>query len=611
MNSQLIICNFRYHDKKRENADTDSSKGSGRNVYSQAKRDYSDLRDHAVVLDNKRPQKLKDALSKLEELIREFGIVYRKWRDSAVLCIMLSNGLLVHICINALTGSIMRIAYDKYFVGKIAMHAITDVLITKMHIIIAYNENQITFVYLQKPSARRSLAPEKISRMEPRIFHIIIGGPSGAMQGRRLTRHISCNTSFDLIAIWTKSSQNEVYPWRPTVRDQDRANIHIYKLNRSKLEPICFHWTENDPICLQFSRMEQTQLKIVEQRVTRRGEIFVEDQLYEIVAKGRLQRIGITSIPLQSEVCCQCYGPDQDKLVLGCIDGSLCLFDSPRGVTHVIRIGFIPTILSWHSDSALILVGSEAGQIQFYDISLACLKAQLISEDIVPISMIDLSVHFKHQIVLKSGVFNEKSTVQRKPDQFAQMDSFIFVELKNGPLACVRLYGGSTDTTGYTADVLIQGYLVHGFVERAINVLLCLNWDLYGAMCLIGLHKISNYIFRHPLTAERESQLEKALGSFQTPVKPLSQDTESEFGDQVNDIMRKFFHYLLRFKSYDKAFSLALDINDDDLFIDLYNAAKLEKDETMARDALRKAKEILRHADDTRKICNYSVNENL
>lgn len=96
-----------------------------------------------------------------------------------------------------------------------------------MHIIISYNENQITFAYLQKPNMKRS-APEKISRMDPKICTFIIGGP----QGRKLGRYLACNNSYDLLAIWTKSSQNEVYPWRPTVRDQDRANIHIYKFNR-------------------------------------------------------------------------------------------------------------------------------------------------------------------------------------------------------------------------------------------------------------------------------------------------------------------------------------------------------------------------------------------
>lgn len=89
----------------------------------------------------------------------------------------------------------------------------------------AYNTNQITLVYLQKPNVRK-IGPEKISNMDPKIFHILIPGSSE----RKLARHIIVNDSYDLIIIWTKSSQSEIYPWRPTIRDQDRANIHIFKL---------------------------------------------------------------------------------------------------------------------------------------------------------------------------------------------------------------------------------------------------------------------------------------------------------------------------------------------------------------------------------------------
>lgn len=108
--------------------------------------------------------------------------------------------------------------------------------------------------------------PEKINRMDPKIFNIII---NGAHQ-KKIERHLACNCSYDLIAVWTKSSQNEVYPWRPTVRDQDRANVHIYKLCRNKLDLLCFHWTENDPIGVEFSKINQNQLRSIEQKMSRK-----------------------------------------------------------------------------------------------------------------------------------------------------------------------------------------------------------------------------------------------------------------------------------------------------------------------------------------------------
>lgn len=64
-------------------------------------------------------------------------------------------------------------------------------------------------------------------------------------------------------------------------------------------------------------------------------------------------------------------------------------------------------------------------------------------------------------------------------------------------------------------------------------------------MCLLSMHKIANYVFNNP-SAEGEELLERALASFYLPVKPLCSETENEFGENVDDISRRFFHYLIR-----------------------------------------------------------------
>lgn len=89
----------------------------------------------------------------------------------------------------------------------------------------AYNTNQVTVVLLQKPNSRPQ-GPEKVANMDPKIFHALIPGTPE----RKLPRQLNVNNSGEMFVIWTKSSQNEVFPWRPTIRDQDRANIHVFKL---------------------------------------------------------------------------------------------------------------------------------------------------------------------------------------------------------------------------------------------------------------------------------------------------------------------------------------------------------------------------------------------
>lgn len=215
-----------------------------------------------------------------------------------------------------------------------------------------------------------------------------------------------------------------------------------------------------------------------------------------------------------------------------------------------------------------------------------------------PSNVLDLSTYFTTQPTLLNVCCSKKPDLALHAEKYIQTDSFILLLFEEGPLASLRFFGGTglkgdVHTSGFTADVLIHKYLNLNNVEKAINVLLCLNWDSYGAMCLMSLNKISNYIFKQPLMPERELQLEKALGSFHVPVKPLCEETELEFGEQVRDITRKFFQYLLRYKSYEKAFNLAIDISDEDLFMDLYNCAKADGQFDLATDAYKKAAELL------------------
>lgn len=84
------------------------------------------------------------------------------------------------------------------------------------------------------------------------------------------------------------------------------------------------------------------------------GEVTVENCVYEIT-RSRLQRTAVTCIPLQTHVCCLAFSHDDAKLLLGCIDGSLILFDEGRGATHLVKAAFV-------SNSGLreIVITSEA-----------------------------------------------------------------------------------------------------------------------------------------------------------------------------------------------------------------------------------------------------------
>lgn len=271
--------------------------------------------------------------------------------------------------------------------------------------------------------------------------------------------------------------------------------------------------------------------------------------------------------------------------------------------------------MTWHADSAIVMIANEKSQIQCFDISLSCIRNQILNEDGTISSVLELSNFFTNQQSLLQIQCNKKPDILQSNQNYIQGDSWVLLLFENGPLVLQRLlgangYGGDVFKSGFTADVLIHQYLKLNNVEKAINILLCLNWDVYGAMLMYSLQQISNYIFKQAFQPEREAQLQKALGSFLVPVKNLYPKTQSDFGEQIKDITRKFFLYLVRYKSYEKAFSLAIDIDDEDLFMDLTNCAREDGHLEMAQDAFEKALKIFTFTESTHSSKFFNLNLN-
>lgn len=103
---------------------------------------------------------------------------------------------------------------------------------------------------------------------------------------------------------------------------------------------------------------------------------------------------------------------------------------------------------------------------------------------------------------------------------------------------------GDIHNSGLTADVIADKYLRLQQPERAVNVLASLNWETYGAMCLITLHKIANYVFF--AGDQRRQRFDLMARALKTFAHTLSEDTKDEFSDQVYDLKRRFCFFLLR-----------------------------------------------------------------
>uniref|UniRef100_A0A8D8QGW5 WD repeat-containing and planar cell polarity effector protein fritz n=1 Tax=Cacopsylla melanoneura TaxID=428564 RepID=A0A8D8QGW5_9HEMI len=423
---------FRYHDKKT----------AINSILGISKRQYTESRGITWVNSNKRPAKLRDTLRELEDLLDNQRVIYQEWCNSLQVQLMFHTGILVTITVSPHTADITHIQIDKYLLNKLLVEHLTHVIITNQHALCSYNENQITLIHFNKPTLKS--IPSKWHHLEPRLAHLSLAGPSG----RRIERKLSANVSGDMVLSWWRCTRDEVYPWTPVVKDVDRANIHVYSLTSVKLELLCYYKTDSDPLCVEFSHVRPNVVHSVEQKISRRGEVSVESCTYEIL-NGKCHRIAVTCIPLETNVCCHSFSPDNRHLLLGCIDGSLVLHDIAKGITHLVKSAFIPSILCWNSFGCAITVANEKCQIQFFDSSLSCIKVQFSSEDITPCNILDLGSYFKTQPTLLDIRWHQKPSHHTTPSDFAQTDALLMLFCEKGPLCVLKIvfnlfYQGST-----------------------------------------------------------------------------------------------------------------------------------------------------------------------
>ncbi|XP_044021196.1 WD repeat-containing and planar cell polarity effector protein fritz isoform X2 [Aphidius gifuensis] len=587
---------FRYYDKRIDG------------IYDEAKRSYCQKRDIIYNPQNKKGNKLKDGLKYLEEQLKDYTIIFCQWYDQSTIQMMLNTGLLITIQVNLSTIDIENMSFDKYLIGKVPDH-ISDAVITKDHLICTHTDSQITIVNFGKP--KRQLF-DKINKLEAKLMINELSGPCG----RRIEKKIRVNKSGDLILIWWKSTTNEVYPWSPAMKEHDRANVHLYRLRGLKFELLCYLRTEFDPLCITFNSKEDNVIHSIEQKVSRKGDVTIEWQTYEVSQQDKLQRIEMVSIPLPTHTSCSKFSPNQDMLLLCCIDGTITLHDHSKGTNKTIKTTFIATIGSWHNDGYLFTIGNERGQYQHYDISLSCVKSQMLNEESSPTNIHDLSIYFKTQSALLKIDWNKKLNITYN-DKYKNNDSLILLLFEKGPICITRIIEGNN----LSGDTLIYKYLNIHQPERATNILLSMNWDLNSRSCMYSLNQILNYLFKYPLNTEREILIQNALGSFHVPITPISQIIEDEYADEIRDLTRKFFHHLMRYKLFDKAFRLAIDLNDHDLFMDINFYALSVNDISMAKAAKDKAELLLSRSNSCTSthstcsrpscsLCSDSISEN-
>ncbi|XP_014819850.1 PREDICTED: WD repeat-containing and planar cell polarity effector protein fritz homolog [Calidris pugnax] len=555
--------------------------------YLEEKQKLAESRDYPWILKNKRPDKLRDALKEVEDLLQTSPCALSKWKNKHICQLLFHSGILVSLSLSG--PQLEKVVIDRTLVGKLISNTISDAVLTDNFIILSFEDrNQLCFIHFTKkmdcPDVNKRL--EKLSGLDFKISYVDIPGP----EGRRMKRHLAINCVQDMVLCWWSAPSDGAWPWSPIACERDRANLVLLGCAHGKLEVLSYVRTEWDPLDAGFGANQPYQVHTVERSLSADKEPMADSCLYKC-GGNRMQCVAVTRIPLRSKAISCCRDATGDKLVLGCEDASIILYEAYNRVTLLAQAELLPTSMSYHPSGAIFVVGSSQGELQIFDTALSPIKIQLLAQDYSPEATLQFSKHFEVPSSLVQIQWAAPQVTSASADG-TDINDLLLVRFDKGPLGVLHFKLGVI-TRGRLGPVeLIHQYIRYDEIHEAINVLNTMNWNTMGRQCYVCLSAIVNHLLKQKLTPDREAQLEASLGTFYAPTRPLLDATVLEFRDPISRYARRFFHHLLRYQRFEKAFLLAVDIGARDLFMDIHYLALDKGELALAEVAKKKANDI-------------------
>ncbi|XP_064503731.1 WD repeat-containing and planar cell polarity effector protein fritz homolog isoform X4 [Pseudopipra pipra] len=535
--------------------------------YLEEKQKLAESRDYPWILKSKRADKLRDALKEVELLFH--------------------SGVLVSLSLSG--PQLEKVVIDRTLVGKLISDTISDAVLTDNFIILSFEDHsQLCFIQFTKkmdsPDVNKRL--EKLSCLDFKISYVDILGP----EGRRMKRHLAINCMQDMVICWWSATSDGAWPWSPISCERDRANLLLLGCAHGKLEVLSFVRTEWDPLHASFSTHQPYQVHTVEHSVSAAKEPMADSCVYKCL-RNKIQCAAITRIPLRSRAISCCRDVTEDKLVLGCEDSSIILYEAYNQVTLLAQAELLPAVMTYHPAGAVFVVGSSQGELQLFDTALSPVKIQLLAQDYSPEATLQCSKHFEVPSSLIQIQWAAPPVACVSPDS-TDIHDLLLVRFDKGPLGVLHFKLGVITRGQLGLVEIIHQYIRYDEIHEAINVLNTMNWNTMGHQCYICLSAICNHLLKQKLTPDREAQLEASLGTFYAPTRPLLDTTVLEYRDPISRYARRFFHHLLRYQRFEKAFLLAVDIGARDLFMDIHYLALDKGELALAEVAKRKANDI-------------------
>lgn len=150
-----------------------------------------------------------------------------------------------------------------------------------------------------------------------------------------------------------------------------------------------------------------------------------------------MQCTAVTRIPLRSRAISCCRDVTEDKLVLGCEDSSIILYEAYNQVTLLAQAELLPAVITYHPSGAIFMAGSSQGELQLFDTALSPVKIQLLAQDYAPEATLQFSKHFD----VPSSLIQIQWAAPQMPSASANsMDvhDLLLVRFDRGPLGVLH-----------------------------------------------------------------------------------------------------------------------------------------------------------------------------
>lgn len=190
--------------------------------------------------------------------------------------------------------------------------------------------------------------------------------------------------------------------------------------------------TEWNPLDVSFGAQQPSQVLTVECSTGVDKEPMADSCIYECV-RNKLHCVSVTRIPLRSKAISCCRNPTEDKLVVGCEDSSVILYEAHRGATFLAQAELLPSLVSCHPSGAILLVGSSQGELQIFDIALAPINIQLLAEDRLPRETLQFNKFFDVSSSLVQMQWIAPPLVSQKPER-REIYDLLFLRFNRGPV---------------------------------------------------------------------------------------------------------------------------------------------------------------------------------